>query len=125
MKISFAAVLVLALSAGSMSNSPGPTPVHKTIFAPGATSTGWIDFDFYDEKHIFIPAKVNGHDAAVLLALVSRFLKLTRLSLRPLESSRRRIRQARHNRSTMLGLPFVVCKSRLAISAYRTFPLPL
>jgi hypothetical protein len=68
MKISFAAVLFLALSSGSTSNSTGSAPVHKAIFAAGATSTGWIDFDFYDEKHIFVPAKVNGHDAAVLLA---------------------------------------------------------
>jgi len=68
MKISFTAVLVLALSCGNTSNSTGSAPVHKAIFAAGATSTGWIDFDFYDEKHIFVPAKVNGHDAAVLLA---------------------------------------------------------
>lgn len=68
MKISFAAVLVLALGAGNTSNSQGSAPVHKAIFAAGTKSTGWINFDFYDEKHIFIPAKVNGHDAAVLLA---------------------------------------------------------
>ena len=68
MKISFAAVLVLVLGAGNISNSPGSAPVHKAVFAAGATSTGWIGFDFYDEKHIFIPAKVNGHDAVVLLA---------------------------------------------------------
>jgi hypothetical protein len=59
---------VLALGAGSTSSSPGSAPIHQTIFAAGATSTGWIDFDFYDEKQIFIPAKVNGHDTSVLLA---------------------------------------------------------
>ena len=31
-------------------------------------STGWIDFDFQDGKRIFIPAKVNGRNAGVLLA---------------------------------------------------------
>jgi hypothetical protein len=56
------------LEAGSISNSPGSAPAHRAVFAAGATSTGWIDFDFYDEKHIFIPAKVNGHDAEVLMA---------------------------------------------------------
>lgn len=37
-------------------------------FKDGADSTGWINFYFQDGKRIFIPAKINGHDAEVLLA---------------------------------------------------------
>jgi len=37
-------------------------------FANGASSTGWIDFEFQDGKRIFIPAKINGHETRVLLA---------------------------------------------------------
>ena len=44
-----------------------PAPVHKAVFNNGATSTGWIDFDFYGGNRIFFPAKVNGHDVVVLL----------------------------------------------------------
>lgn len=67
MKINVIGVLVLALSAGAMSNSGGSVPAHKANFAAGATSTGWINFDFYDGKHIFIPAKVNGRGTVLLL----------------------------------------------------------
>lgn len=49
-------------SAVSISASPAVT------FAGGASSTGWINFDFYDRKRIFIPAKINGHDTKVMLA---------------------------------------------------------
>ena len=46
----------------------GPPPaVHKASFANGATSTGWIDFEFYGDRQIFFPVKVNGHDTLALL----------------------------------------------------------
>ncbi|MGA7710281.1 MAG: aspartyl protease family protein [Rhizomicrobium sp.] len=44
-----------------------PVPVHKAVFRNGASSTGWIDFEFYAGNRIFFPAKINGHDAIVLL----------------------------------------------------------
>ena len=44
-----------------------PAPVHKAVFSNGATSTGWIDFEFYGGNRIYFPAKINGHDTAVLL----------------------------------------------------------
>src|SRR5271168_1909681 len=43
-------------------NPVSPAPVHKAIFKDGATSTGWIDFEFYQGYFIFFPAKINGHD---------------------------------------------------------------
>lgn len=44
-----------------------PAAARKADFANGASSTGWIDFDFYDGNRIFFPAKVNGHDVVALL----------------------------------------------------------
>lgn len=44
-----------------------PDPVHMAVFQGGATSTGWIDFDFQGGDRIFFPAKINGHDVDVLL----------------------------------------------------------
>lgn len=42
-------------------------PVHAATFANGATSTGWIDFNFADGRSILVPAKVNGQDVLVKL----------------------------------------------------------
>jgi hypothetical protein len=57
-----------AVFAQSAESSPSrPAVVHKAVFKGGASSTGWIDFDFYDGKTIFIPAKINGHNTTVLL----------------------------------------------------------
>lgn len=61
----FATVLLLAI--GRL-GSAGAAPMHLPKFSNGASSTGWINFDFRDGKDIFIPAKVNGHEAEVLLA---------------------------------------------------------
>lgn len=44
-----------------------PAAVHKAAFSNRATSTGWIDFDFYGGNRIFFPAKVDGHEVIVLL----------------------------------------------------------
>jgi hypothetical protein len=44
-----------------------PADVHKATFSDGASSTGWIPFEFFGGRRIFIPAKVNGHDIVVLL----------------------------------------------------------
>ena len=44
-----------------------PAPVHKATFKNGVSSTGWIDFEFYAGNRIFFPAKINGHEAIVLL----------------------------------------------------------
>ncbi len=44
-----------------------PGDVHKATFSDGASSTGWIPFEFFGGARIFIPAKVNGHDIVVLL----------------------------------------------------------
>jgi hypothetical protein len=68
MKLALAAVLVLASVVPGISSAASSPPVQGVAFKDGAASTGWIDFDFQDGKRIFIPAKVNGHDAEVLLA---------------------------------------------------------
>lgn len=65
---SMAAFGLLVLSVPGMSNADGPATVHRATFSGAATSTGWIDFDFYDGKHIFVPAKINGHDTMIMLA---------------------------------------------------------
>lgn len=55
-----------------MPASSGSTAVETTqapaaTFAGGASSTGWIDFDFAGKKSILIPAKVDGRDVLVRL----------------------------------------------------------
>jgi Aspartyl protease/PDZ domain len=44
-----------------------PGDAHKATFSNGASSTGWIPFEFFGGTRIFIPAKVNGRDVVVLL----------------------------------------------------------
>jgi PDZ domain-containing protein/aspartyl protease len=63
-----ASIMALALFLGGLGSSHGPAAVHKAVFKGGTSSTGWIDFDFVDGKRIFVPAKINGHEAMVLLA---------------------------------------------------------
>jgi len=59
---------MLAFGMLGISSAASAAPVHKSIFKEGASSTGWIDFEFQDGKRIFVPVKINGHDAMVLLA---------------------------------------------------------
>jgi hypothetical protein len=61
------AVLVLVLSA-LRPGEASANSVNKITFEGGASTTGWIDFDYQDGKRIFVPAKINGHDVEVLLA---------------------------------------------------------
>ena len=44
-----------------------PGGVHKATFSNGASSTGWIPFEYFGGRRIFIPTKVNGRDVVVLL----------------------------------------------------------
>jgi hypothetical protein len=72
MGLASAAALVLAfgtlgVSAPGVSWAASPTPAHKAVFKNGASSTGWIDFDFQDGKRIFVPTKINGHATVVQL----------------------------------------------------------
>jgi hypothetical protein len=68
MRLASTAILMLAFVVPGIAIAASPPPVQGAVFKDGASSTGWIDFDFQDGKHIFIPAKVNGHGAEVLLA---------------------------------------------------------
>jgi hypothetical protein len=62
------AVLLLTFGMTSLSRAASAASNHKAIFKGGASSTGWVDFDFQDGKRIFIPAKINRHATKVLLA---------------------------------------------------------
>ena len=67
-RLVFTSLLLLVFSGLGIWDPDGSAQVHKATFKGGASSTGWIDFDFYDGKQIFIPATINGHDTMVLLA---------------------------------------------------------
>jgi hypothetical protein len=56
------------LSWWGISSAANTASVHKAIFTGGASSTGWINFEFQDGKRIFVPVKINGHNTVVLLA---------------------------------------------------------
>jgi hypothetical protein len=40
----------------------------KFIFNNGVSSTGWMNFDFYNDNRIFVPAKINGQETVIMLA---------------------------------------------------------
>ncbi|HZY37560.1 MAG TPA: PDZ domain-containing protein [Mucilaginibacter sp.] len=40
----------------------------KIIFSSGVSSTGWMNFEFYNDNRIFIPAKINGQETLITLA---------------------------------------------------------
>ncbi len=44
-----------------------PPVARNVTFKDGATSSGWIDFEFYDHNRIFLPARINGREVMVLL----------------------------------------------------------
>jgi hypothetical protein len=64
MKLYSIAVWTLAFG---LTTLPGVASTAQ-VFAGGASSTGWINFDFQDGKRIFIPVKINGHETEALLA---------------------------------------------------------
>lgn len=68
MKPAFISALALASIMPGISSAASSSSTQGVAFKDGASSTGWIDFDFQDGKRIFIPAKINGHETEVLLA---------------------------------------------------------
>jgi hypothetical protein len=44
-----------------------PASLRLWRFAHGKRSTGWMDFEFFDEERIFIPSTVNGHPVKLIL----------------------------------------------------------
>jgi hypothetical protein len=44
-----------------------PASLRLWRFADGRHSTGWMDFEFFDEERIFIPSTVNGHPVNLIL----------------------------------------------------------
>lgn len=59
--------LALANGMGATPAGGKPAAASPVVFAHGASSTGWIDFDFAEKRRILIPAKVDGHDTLVEL----------------------------------------------------------
>jgi len=68
MKLASIVAFFLVFGTLCVSCAESPAPVHKVIFKGGASSTGWIDFEFQDGKRIFVPVKINGHATMVQLA---------------------------------------------------------
>jgi hypothetical protein len=64
-------LLAISLTAGSaQSTAPtghDPTPVQTAVFKGGTASSGWIDFTPHTNFGIYLPIKINGHDAMALL----------------------------------------------------------
>lgn len=68
MRLASTAALVLVIGTLGISCAANPAPAHTATFKGGASSTGWIDFEFHDGKRIFVPVKLNGHATMVQLA---------------------------------------------------------
>ncbi len=68
MKLGSTATFVLAFGTLGIPCAASPASAHTAIFKDGASSTGWIDFEFQSGKRIFVPVKINGHDTMVQLA---------------------------------------------------------
>lgn len=67
------ALACLVLPAIAMA-TPAAAPVEPAAaasgtvrFADAARDSGWLDFEFFREQRIFLPARVNGRDTVVLL----------------------------------------------------------
>jgi hypothetical protein len=64
-RASIAALLVAANTA--FAYAAGAAPVQSAVFKPGTMSSGWIDFVHFTNLGIYVPVKINGHDAMVWL----------------------------------------------------------
>jgi hypothetical protein len=59
---------VAATYAQSTTPTPaGPAPVQTAVFKGSTSSSGWIDFTPLTNFGIYLPVKINGHDAMALL----------------------------------------------------------
>src|SRR6185503_11174953 len=57
--------ILLTSALGAKAQSVNNTSTFS--FSNGASSTGWINFDFYNNNRIYIPASINGHQVMVML----------------------------------------------------------
>jgi len=65
-----ATLLAGALTASAQSTVPSlgdSVPVQTVVFRGGTTSSGWMDFTPHTNFGIYLPVKINGHDAMALL----------------------------------------------------------
>jgi PDZ domain len=65
-----AALLAGSLTASAQSTVPSvgdSVPVQTVVFRGGTLSSGWIDFTPHTNFGIYLPVKINGHDAMALL----------------------------------------------------------
>jgi hypothetical protein len=51
----------------SITHSQSVAAPSNIAFSNGASSTGWMNFDFYRGNQIFIPVMINGHEAIAML----------------------------------------------------------
>ena len=59
---------VAGICAQSSKPTPAaPAPVQTVVFKAGTSSSGWIDFTPLTNFGIYLPVKINGHDAMALL----------------------------------------------------------
>jgi Aspartyl protease len=103
------AALVLFFGVAGLSNRAAAASVHKVTFESGASSTGWIDFEYQSKKNIFIPAKINGHETKVLLVTGLPISDVDKtfaasIGLRPENASRSSVSAEDHPASLIHGL---------------------
>ncbi|WP_374473922.1 aspartyl protease family protein [Arenimonas sp.] len=73
LRMALGALACLLLCTAAMAASPAATdepevPAAGTVrFADGRRNSGWLDFEFFREQRIFLPARVNGRDTMLLL----------------------------------------------------------
>ncbi|MDB5142282.1 MAG: hypothetical protein JWQ66_995 [Mucilaginibacter sp.] len=61
-------LLIVFLIPALLSKGQSVKSSSKFIFKNGASSTGWMNFDFYNDNRIFVPAKINGQETIITLA---------------------------------------------------------
>jgi PDZ domain len=60
-------LLIILLTSALFAKAQSVKSTSNFSFSDSASSTGWINFDFYNNNRIYIPAKINGQPASVLL----------------------------------------------------------
>jgi hypothetical protein len=57
----------LLLASTVFARAAGAAPAQTVLFKAGTSSSGWIDFQHYTNLGIYVPVKINGHDAVAWL----------------------------------------------------------
>jgi len=66
--LTFALVAAASTWGGAAVSQNSPSaPASKASFKNGASTTGWLDFNFYADRRVYVPAQINGQDVLVWL----------------------------------------------------------